>query len=567
MLRNRYRRVSLLFARIIISLAFWELLLPRIGFQNVVTNTRSRRLKKIGSHFRTRAIEMGGVLIKIGQFISSRVDVIPFEITSELSGLQDEVPAEKFEAIREVAEAELGGTLNEKYVEFDPVPMAAASLGQVHRAQIRGDSAWEKSSDTMKNGSEVTTRVVVKVQRPMIEQIIATDMAALRTAGNWIYKYKPIRKRADVPALINEFNRVLLQEIDYLAEGQNAETFAVNFRDEAGVRVPRVAWSHTTKKVLTLEDVQAIKITDYEAITQAGIQREEVAKRLLHTYLKQIFEDSFFHADPHPGNLFVAPLEEPVPSGLDSDRLISWQLTFVDFGMVGRLRPEMKAGLRELLIAVGTQDSGRMIKGYQMMGVLLPNADVSLLEKAEREAFDRFWGKSMNELQQISFDEMKDFAFQFRGLIYDLPFQIPEDLILFGRAVGILSGMCTGLDPKFNVWTELLSYGRKLMMEEVTSSKESILGVLRTLLQRALEIPRKTESVLAKMEQGQLAVRDPGMEEGLRSLERSLRRMAGAVMFAALLLAGVQLFLAGQAVLAWVLLGFSSLVFLFTVFR
>ncbi|RPI86243.1 MAG: AarF/ABC1/UbiB kinase family protein [Chloroflexi bacterium] len=567
MLRNRYRRVSLLFARILISLAFWELLLPRIGFRRLVANTRSKRLKKIGSHFRARAIEMGGVLIKIGQFISSRVDVIPYEITSELAGLQDEVPPEKFEAIREIAEAELGGLLEEKYAEFDPIPLAAASLGQVHRAQIRGKSAWEKQSETIDNGSGVTTAVVVKVQRPMIEQIIATDMAALRTAGNWINKYRPIRKRADVPALINEFERVLLEEIDYLAEGQNAETFAVNFRDESGVRVPRVAWSHTTKKVLTLEDVQAIKITNYEAITKAGIQREEVAKRLLGTYLKQIFEDSFFHADPHPGNLFVAPLEEPVPAGADSDKLVPWQLTFVDFGMVGRLRPEMKAGLRELLIAVGTQDTARMIKAYQMMGVLLPNADVSLLEKAEREAFDRFWGKSMTELQQISFDEMKDFAFQFRGLIYDLPFQIPEDLILFGRAVGILSGMCTGLDPRFNVWMELLNYARKLMREEVTGSKESILSVLRTMLQRTLEIPRRTERVLAKMEQGQLAVRDPGMEEGLRSLNRSLCRMAGAVMFAALLLAGVQFFLAGQTVLAWILLGLSGLVFLSAIIK
>ena len=176
---------------------------------------------------------------------------------------------------------------------------------------------------------------MVKVQRPNIENIIATDLAALRTVGRWLNYYPPIRKRANVPALLEEFTRTLYEEIDYLAEGRNAETFAANFKDHPGVLVPKVIWTHTAQRVLSLEDVQGIKITDYEAISAAGISRTEVASRLLDTYLQQIFQDGFFHADPHPGNLFVRV--NPA-DGTRLEKKPEWRLTFVDFGMVGRIR-------------------------------------------------------------------------------------------------------------------------------------------------------------------------------------------------------------------------------------
>jgi predicted unusual protein kinase regulating ubiquinone biosynthesis (AarF/ABC1/UbiB family) len=253
---------------------------------------------------------MGGVLIKVGQFLSARVDVLPPEFTAELEGLQDEVPAEDFQAVRKVAEAELGAPLSQRYETFDETPLAAASLGQVHRARLLPSaiSAPNGVRDEACQTQPATAEVVVKIQRPDIEEIIATDLSALRTVGKWLDRYRPIRKRADVPALLAEFTRILYEEIDYLAEGRNAETFAANFADWPGVRVPQVIWTHTTRRVLTLENVWAIKITDYDAIARAGVKRAEVASRLLDTYLKQIFEDGFFHADPHPGNLFVQPL-------------------------------------------------------------------------------------------------------------------------------------------------------------------------------------------------------------------------------------------------------------------
>ena len=428
MIKKRYRRIVFFFGRILSRFVFWDIVLPRIGFGSWAEKSRKKRIQESAIEFRTLAIQLGGVLIKVGQFLSTRVDVLPQEFTDELQGLQDEVPPVPFDEIQALAEHEFGCSLEQKYSHFDREPLAAASLGQVHMARISPqdaglDSSWESKSS-----------VVVKIQRPNIEQIIETDLAALCTVGNWLKRYPPIRKRADVPALIAEFSRILYEEVDYLAEGGNAETFAKNFHNNLEVRVPRVVWTHTTRRVLTLENVWAIKITDYEAITSAGIDRSQVAARLLDTYLKQIFEDGFFHADPHPGNLFVFPLPDQTQSSSSSGE-IAWQLTFVDFGMVGKVPPNTKAGMREMVIGVGTQDTAKILKSFQMLDMLLPGADLALLEKAETRAFERFWGKSMTELTRLSTDEINEFTDEFRdaGCISSSPlpsFQrplLPED--------------------------------------------------------------------------------------------------------------------------------------------
>ena len=389
-LRKRYRYLLMFFARITLSFIFWELFLSRIGFRRLTGKTRSKRLTKTAAQFRAMAIVMGGVMIKVGQFLSSRLDVLPAEIISVLSGLQDEVPAENFEDIRKLAEVELEGKLEDIFLEFKETPLAAASLGQVHQAKLCKEH---------ENGG--FCNVVVKVQRPSIDQLIEVDLSVLSRVGNWLMRYKPVAKRADVPALLDEFAETIRAEVDYLAEGKNAETFAENFKDVPRVHVPRVVWERTTQRVLTLEDVFAIKITDYNEITEAGIDRSEVAKELLDVYLKQIFEDGFFHADPHPGNLFITPLNEK-----DENGVTSWKLTFVDFGMVGDVPDVLREGLRELLISVGTQDVARLIRTYQNMEILLPSADIPLIERATSQVFSMFWGKSMNELREIDHRQM-----------------------------------------------------------------------------------------------------------------------------------------------------------------
>lgn len=296
----RYWRIVFFFARVTLGIIFWDIFLRRIGLGALVRATRPRRLRQVAVRFRALAIRLGGVMIKVGQFLSARLDVLPPEITDELSGLQDEVPPVDFESIRLQTELELGSAVEEVFLTFEKIPVAAASLGQVHRARLLPSEA----------GTLGFENVVVKILRPNIEQIVEVDMSAIRVVGGWLKRYRPVSERADVMAIVAEFDAILKAELDYLSEGKNAEVFATNFKGDGGVHVPRVVWSRTSRRVLTLEDVTAIKITDYDAITAAGINRAEVAERLLAKYLKQIFEDGFFHADPHPGNLFVLPLPD-----------------------------------------------------------------------------------------------------------------------------------------------------------------------------------------------------------------------------------------------------------------
>jgi predicted unusual protein kinase regulating ubiquinone biosynthesis (AarF/ABC1/UbiB family) len=548
--RGRYFRILYFFAGVIARFILWELIIARLGFRKWTRRTRPERSRREAVRFRVLALHMGGVMIKVGQFLSSRLDVLPPEVTDELANLQDEVPAVPYEEIKELAENELDAPLVEKFEWFDESPLAAASLGQVHRARLR----VEDEADGFRN-------VVVKVQRPNIELIVEVDLSALQRVGKWLMRYRPVREHADVPALMREFSATVREEIDYLHEAENAQRFLENFKDDPDVHVPRVVKNLSTLRVLTLEDVYAIKITDYAGITKAGITRGDVANKLLDTYLKQIFEDGFVHADPHPGNLFVTPL------GADGDTPRRWKLTFVDFGMVARVPEGVRDGLREMLIGVGTKDAARVVGAYQRLGMLLPSADLKLIEQAGAQVFDRFWGMSMSDLRKTNPDELRKFAHQYRDLLYSMPFQVPNDLIMLGRTVAILSGMCTGLEPDFNLWNQISPYARKLVEQEATKGISEWLEELGGVLQNLIALPSQASRVLAQAESGGLIVRSPQVSRDVRSLARSVDRLTSGVVFLGLLLGGVLLYNAGNVLFGQGMLIAAVVILLWVVFQ
>jgi predicted unusual protein kinase regulating ubiquinone biosynthesis (AarF/ABC1/UbiB family) len=546
--RGRFRRTVVFFTLLFIRVIAWEVIIRRFMGERFVARGRSARWRHYARRFRAMAVDMGGVMIKLGQFVSSRVDVLPPEITNELAGLQDQVPVVDFSYIRATIERELG-KLDERFLWFNPEPIAAASFGQVHRAQLP-------------NGD----RVVVKVQRPNIVETVKTDLAALGVVARLAMRYKPIRRRANVPMLLKEFSDVLWEELDYLKEADHAMRFQSMFADDVGIYVPSVYLEYTTRYVLTLEDVTSIKLNDYAAIDRAGIDRREVAARLIDCYMRQIFDFRFFHADPHPGNLFVYPLPESHQEGAPFGKR-KFYLIFIDFGMTGKLTEQLVRGLRSTLLAVITQDAKGLVESYKSLGVLMPDADTERLEQATRAVFDKVWGLDMNQLTNIPFEEMSGVALEFSDLIMSMPFQMPQDFIYLSRTVSILSGMCTGLDPRFDPWRAMQPYLQKLLADQRAEQAKSALNgnlfvqaalkSVRDFAQRTYRLPALADTVLTRAERGDLVVQvrpDSELGKQVLRIETTLGQLNSGLIFATLALASTLLHINGERTLS--LIGF-----------
>ncbi|MDF2507361.1 MAG: AarF/ABC1/UbiB kinase family protein [Microbacterium sp.] len=525
--RARYRRIVSFAGREFLKIWWFELVLPRFGMSGIAERTRGQRMQTFARRFHVLAVELGGLMIKVGQFMSSRLDVLPPEITKELEGLQDEVPAVPTAAIRALAEAELGIPLERAYAWFDDTPVAAASLGQVHRARLSELDAADTGLD----------HVVVKVQRPGIDQIVAVDLAALRRVARWLTRVRIVADRVDAPALVEEFAATSLEEIDYLHEAASAERFRENFADDPRVAAPEIVWERSTRRVLTLSDVTAIKINDTDALRAAGIDPSEVAAVFAEVMFDQVFTHSFVHADPHPGNIFVTPVPA-TGSGTPGGR---FQLTFIDFGMMAEVPDSLRDGLRTLLIAVAGRDSRGLVAAAQEIGVLLPSADTNELERALSALFARFGGMGFAELSKVDPREFRDFAEEFGDMVRSLPLQLPENMLLLIRAVSLTSGMCSGLDPAFNVWDAAEPYAGRLLRDESGNIVQAFAGQAMDTMSTTWRLPGRIDRIITRIDDGNVSFDTSRLERRLDRLEGITRRIASGVLFAALLVGGALL--------------------------
>lgn len=436
---------------------------------------------------RESLLELGPTFIKVGQLFSTRADLFPVEYVEELAKLQDRVPAFSYEQAADLIETDLGKPVSKLFSSFDPIPLAAASLGQVHRAQL-------------KNGAEV----VVKVQRPGLKQLFTIDLAILKKITYYFQNDPKWGKGRDWLGIYEECCRILWEETDYLNEGRNADTFRRNFRGESWVKVPRVFWLYTSPRVLTLEYVPGIKISHYEALEAAGLSRKELAKLGAKAYLQQLLNDGFFHADPHPGNLAVSP---------------SGALIFYDFGMMGQIKSNIRENLMETLFGIAEKNGDRVVNSLVALGALSPVDDMGPVRRSVQFMLDNFMDKPFEEqsISQIS-DDIYEIA-------YDQPFRFPATFTFVMRAFSTLEGVGKGLDPEFNFMEVAQPFAMQIMTESKTEISNSIFDELgRQAVQvssTALGLPRRIEDTIDKLERGDLRVRVRSLES-----ERVLRRLS-----------------------------------------
>ncbi|HEX21597.1 MAG TPA: AarF/ABC1/UbiB kinase family protein, partial [Actinobacteria bacterium] len=321
---RRIRRFTWLFLGIVRDFRREAKIAARVGGQ-LARERMSKRHRKRAIKFRETAIEMGGVLIKLGQFFSARVDIMPDEYIQELAKLQDTVPPAPFEKVKEVIETDFKQPLEKIFKSFDTETLAAASLAQVYKAEL-------------KTGE----KVAVKVLRPGIEELIDIDLATFAYLMEGVHRFTSFGNRTDIPMVVGEFIRTLGDELDFYREGINAVRFQRMFADDEFIHIPKIYPDYSSSHVLTLEAINGLKISNYKELESQGIDRHLVATEVFNSYLKQVLEEGFFHADPHPGNLFV--MEGPV-------------VAFVDFGMVGEITPTMQKSLRAGIIGIAKKDA------------------------------------------------------------------------------------------------------------------------------------------------------------------------------------------------------------------
>ncbi len=424
--------------------------------------------KKNAVLLRKKTLEMKGVMIKVGQFLSSRIDFLPDEYISELSQLQDKVPPHNYDEIRSRIIKAFGAPPEDIFADFDKVPIAAASLGQVHKAVLNDGQ-----------------QVAVKIQYPDIEKIIETD---IKMFGILIKILRGRYGKINLEILHEEFSRIVRAELDYIQEGRNAERFMENFQDDERVIIPSIKWEYTRDKVLTLEFVGGIKITECDTMKTSGIDCKEIANLLAGTYSKMIFIHGFFHGDPHPGNISV--VEGP-------------RLVFVDFGMVQAIPEKIKKDLRKFANAIVERNISKIIDSMERMGFIIEGADYGELSEVAQSMIDKYRDITPAELKALTIDDISEEIDRIIGIIEYI--QIPNNFILLGRTISMLNGIAFSLNPEVNI----IEIGKPYIKEFLKNSREEmtreIFADLREKALRLWELPSQLGDFLSKANRGELS--------------------------------------------------------------
>jgi ubiquinone biosynthesis protein len=449
-----------------------------------------------GQHLREVLDELGPTFVKFGQLLSTRPDVVPQDIVVELRALQDDVRPFPFEGVRSVIEAELGNTLERLFTEFEPVPVAAASIGQVHAA-------------TLPNGR----RVAVKVQRPGAARQIDADIALLYQAARLARERIRAFDFVDANQLVDEFARSIRKELDYRLEGRNAQLFHRHFSGAAHVRVPQVYWSYSGSRVLTLEWIEGIQLADLDLAAMELDERRDLAYRITETWMTMVFRHGFFHADPHPANILITP--ETGTIGL------------IDFGSAGKLSDDDLSKLTGLFIDAANENIDQIPRRLADLGVRYPREREEELRTEIRELYYRYYGASLSEIDPIQ-AVREGFA-----LIYALNLRLPTRFLLLDRAIATLGSVGQELYPDFNVFEVARPYARDLMLERFTPERVAR-RARRELIRYAqvlAEAPHQFHDFMEEIRDGQIEVGfvHKGLDDLLAKLDTLINRLVIAL--------------------------------------
>ncbi len=507
---RRYQQVARILTRygfgyVLTQLGIGRAIIP--GLEKLRFSTADILRATLPERMRMAVEDLGPTFIKLGQILSTRGDLLPPEFISELEKLQDTVPPTDFSLIQAQVESELKRPLAEVFPQFDPVPVASASLGQVHFA-------------TLADGQEVA----VKVLRPGVERTIGTDLDILIELAALAQKRTEWGQYYNVVSLAREFADTLRKEQNYQQEGENMDRYRQMFAGVAYIRVPKVYWETTTRRVLTMERIQGIKINDVAGLEAAGLEPALVARRNIELVLKAVLHDGYFHADPHAGNFLVLPNEV---------------IALVDFGIMGELDDLERMGLVQLFVGLFREDAARVAGAMSDLGIATHAADMRKLTRDLDHLRMRYYGLDLEKIHAHSFFE------DLMGLAFANRLVMPSDLVLVFKTIAMMEGIGLQLDPDLNIFQEVEPYVREVLieLESPVARLKDLAEQMRESSQAVMMLPRQLQRMLEQFESGEGNV---GME--LKGLDEPVRRVTAAADRLALALLAVA-FVIGPALL------------------